>query len=188
MADQTIQQTVPRRPKEYRPVESKVCPRCVSREDTAPKPACNFQRNKSRVDGLSYYCKNCCVEMLTEFRSDPHQRKKHNSRVRRRYAVKAEQPGFRASHTLQQRKRTMLRDFNLSWDEYERLVAEQHGLCKICDKPPSEGKPLQVDHCHVSGTVRGLLCLQCNAGIGLLGDSADLLQRAARYLQAAVGM
>ncbi len=41
------------------------------------------------------------------------------------------------------------------------------------------------DHCHDSGTVRGLLCMNCNAGLGNLGDSPTLLRKGADYLEAA---
>ena len=40
-----------------------------------------------------------------------------------------------------------------------------------------------IDHCHVSGVVRGLLCLTCNTGLGMFGDSVNLLDAAKQYLQ-----
>lgn len=42
---------------------------------------------------------------------------------------------------------------------------------------------LHVDHDHVSGKMRGLLCQKCNHGIGLMGEDPDRLRRAARYLE-----
>ena len=65
--------------------------------------------------------------------------------------------------------------------EYQALRAEQSGRCAICERP--EGKRrLQVDHDHQSGEIRGLLCPSCNAALGALNDSAELLERALDYL------
>jgi len=64
------------------------------------------------------------------------------------------------------------------------MLDEQGGCCKICgtDKPTGKWKVFAIDHCHITGIVRGLLCNECNRGIGLLRDSADLLRKAADYL------
>lgn len=77
--------------------------------------------------------------------------------------------------------------------EYNRMVESQCGGCAICgakhclDKDPRSGKQrmLHVDHCHTSGKVRGLLCSNCNKGIGLFYDSPGNLESAAEYLRRA---
>ena len=67
-------------------------------------------------------------------------------------------------------------EYNLMWDE-------QKGRCKICKTHQLELKrPLSVDHCHKTGKVRGLLCNNCNAGIGLLKDSPSILLEARSYI------
>ena len=58
------------------------------------------------------------------------------------------------------------------------LVAAQDGKCGLC----GERRPLAVDHCHATRTIRGMLCGRCNRGIGLLDDDPGLLQRAIDYL------
>lgn len=78
--------------------------------------------------------------------------------------------------------------YGISPDQFLNLWKNQNGLCAICAKTillDSSEKALQshVDHCHVSGVVRGLLCLTCNTGIGMLNDSIDLLDAAKQYLQ-----
>jgi hypothetical protein len=68
----------------------------------------------------------------------------------------------------------------------------QGGVCKICAKPEtakkhkdtSEPRSLAVDHCHVEGHVRGLLCTACNTALGKFNDDASALRRAADYLDA----
>ena len=63
------------------------------------------------------------------------------------------------------------------------MLDEQGGGCAICQKTPEEnGRRLAVDHNHTTGDVRGLLCTQCNVGLGNLGDSVERLRSAIRYL------
>lgn len=72
--------------------------------------------------------------------------------------------------------------FGLTIEDYDRLLAEQGGLCYICSRPPQGGKAFSVDHDHETGLVRGLLCSNCNHAIGLLHEDKRWLRRAAEYL------
>lgn len=75
------------------------------------------------------------------------------------------------------------RFFNLTIEDYDNMVKEQKGLCKICNNPPdTKHNKLYVDHCHNTKKIRGLLCHGCNAGIGLLKDNTDILRKAIEYL------
>lgn len=84
--------------------------------------------------------------------------------------------------------------FGLTPDQFNEMLEAQGGACAICERPEKvvdsrngRVKSLAVDHDHESGAVRGLLCQNCNKGIGNLGDSADTLIAAAMYLVAAQG-
>lgn len=64
--------------------------------------------------------------------------------------------------------------------EFYRLkFVEQNGCCAICGK----AERLVIDHDHSSGIMRGLLCHTHNTALGLFGDDAELLRKAANYLQ-----
>jgi hypothetical protein len=63
-----------------------------------------------------------------------------------------------------------------------KMYEDQDGKCKICENLPTTQRGLHVDHCHTTGTVRGLLCHGCNTGIGNLKDDPILLQKAINYL------
>jgi hypothetical protein len=69
--------------------------------------------------------------------------------------------------------------YGLSKKEYNELKKQQNNKCLICLKE----KKLCIDHCHISGKVRGLLCRKCNAAIGSLGDDIKTITRALNYLK-----
>jgi hypothetical protein len=80
------------------------------------------------------------------------------------------------------RKSSLRRKFGLFVEHYEALLRSQKGGCAICGSQNLNGKALAVDHCHKTGKIRGLLCAKCNTGIGLFGDSIQLLKAAAEYV------
>lgn len=65
--------------------------------------------------------------------------------------------------------------------QYEEMYQRQKGCCAICGTPKTSRR-LAVDHDHESGVVRGLLCLECNRGIGAFKESPSLFQKALQYL------
>lgn len=77
------------------------------------------------------------------------------------------------------------RVYGLTPARYREMLNAQAGVCAICstDKPGADRIMWCVDHDHVTGVVRGLLCIGCNAGIGNLKDDPHLLDRAAAYLR-----
>ena len=71
--------------------------------------------------------------------------------------------------------------YGLSVEEFNSLVAAQNGRCAICDEVPT-GRGFHVDHCHLTGRIRGLLCRGCNLALGNIKDDPSRLHRAADYL------
>lgn len=72
--------------------------------------------------------------------------------------------------------------YGIEYLEYDAMIEAQDGKCAICGEPPVGRKHLDVDHCHETGKVRGLLCYPCNRGIGNLGDDSNRVMAAAAYL------
>ena len=78
--------------------------------------------------------------------------------------------------------------FDMSIEEYNVIFLKQRGKCAICDKAETSTnnkgviKWLSVDHNHSTGIIRGLLCSNCNVGIGLLQDSVKIMKSAIKYL------
>lgn len=76
------------------------------------------------------------------------------------------------------------RKYGMSLADYDTMLAAQGGCCALClsDRPGGRASTFHVDHDHDTGRVRGLLCHNCNRGLGYLGDDPDLLREAADYL------
>lgn len=81
-----------------------------------------------------------------------------------------------------------LRRYGLTVADYERMKDEQGGGCAICkrDEVASLFNRLYVDHDHVTGVVRGLLCYRCNAALGQFGDDLAGVSTVVRYLMKSV--
>ena len=92
--------------------------------------------------------------------------------------------------TLETRKGDGLRRYNLykkyklTLQDYDQLLINQNFKCKICnnDSGATRWKKLVVDHCHISNSIRGLLCDKCNKGLGQFNDNITLLNNAINYL------
>lgn len=89
---------------------------------------------------------------------------------------------YRTSNRDTIANRTMRLKYGLTIEEYEVIFDAQGGVCAVCGTPPN-GRRLDVDHHHGSGRVRGLLCNNCNRGIGHLREDPDLLAAALAYLK-----
>lgn len=94
--------------------------------------------------------------------------------------------GLCHAHYLKQRKWA---SSGVDADRYEEMLHAQGGVCAVCGCPEraSDGasgktRDLAIDHDHVTGVIRALLCSNCNRALGLFNDSADLLAKAVEYL------
>lgn len=97
--------------------------------------------------------------------------------------------GLGSNAAAYQRAWNYLRKFGLREGDIDRMKSEQDGACPICTRPlerldPDTGKPVRicVDHDHITGAVRGLLCDPCNKGLGHFDDRVDDLRRGIAYL------
>jgi len=78
------------------------------------------------------------------------------------------------------RENHLLAEYNLTLDDFARMQAAQDGKCKLCLRTAYR---LVVDHDHVTGNVRGLLCDTCNRMLGQAKDNQVTLLRAIQYLK-----
>ncbi len=97
-------------------------------------------------------------------------------KVRRRAYYEANKEELRARRQFEYLQRC----YGLTRADYEALLAAQGGVCPLCGKRSE--KTLCVDHCHETGTIRGLLCRQCNFALGCFTDSQAAMMAALAYL------
>ena len=94
----------------------------------------------------------------------------------------AAQSGMRRNYHL-------LARYGLTAAAFEDMYQAQGGLCDICcvqmsmEGRDKTGRTCCVDHCHTTGNVRALLCLNCNQGLGKFLDDSEALERAAEYIR-----
>ncbi len=113
-------------------------------------------------------------------------REKINAYARSWYATHVEKYktyAGRDKESMADRVRRRL--YGLSIGAYDAMLEEQGGCCAICRRPPGK-HGLNVDHDHVTGAVRRLLCSNCNTGLGLFQEDPNLLRAALRYLEDAL--
>lgn len=116
------------------------------------KPRSEFGKDKRRPDGLYPQCREC--------KSTAHKESYHKVAAKR----------------LEQK-------YGITSEQRAEMFEAKKGCCKICGKHESEQRrALAVDHCHTTGAVRGLLCDNCNRGIGYFRDNPELLKAAIKYL------
>lgn len=121
-----------------------------------------------------------------------HQRGEAGRARRRKYNHTVKYKIAAAKHLATEHGRTArwhvqgMRDFGVPAVDYGIQFEKQHGMCAICGKEPWEDRHstrLNIDHCHSSDRLRGLLCRACNTGIGQLNDDPELLRKAIVYLE-----
>lgn len=89
---------------------------------------------------------------------------------------------WRKSNDTKRRIYWLKHNYGITLEQYEAMVIEQNGVCKICKHVCERYGRLSVDHNHSTGEVRGLLCNNCNTSLGGFKDKSDVLRKAADYL------
>ena len=120
------------------------------------KPLEEFHVHKGFKDGHNSQCKSC-----------------RNPKAREYSKLSPRKYSYDRSSELK-------RKYGITQADYLQMYESQKGACAICKRPYDL---LQVDHCHDTGKVRGLLCVPCNTALGKFRDDPVILQSAISYLQ-----
>ena len=143
----------------------KTCSRC--REF---KIQTDFYPDDRRTTGLSSRCKKCQKQQAQEWgRSHPESRRQ----IIQNWKSRTDIP----KHN---RKIWNKRVYNLTPEDTERLSKSQKGVCAVCGEGLTS--KYHIDHDHITGKIRGLLCRSCNLGLGFFQDSVPKLMAAIQYL------
>jgi len=126
-------------------------------------------------------CRICDQEKeITEFALDKKSSDGHCSHCKKCQQVK-DATRIRKYDYYQMKRNKLATLYGLSPIEAEKLFKAAGDCCQIC----GGRKQLQIDHSHQTGTVRGVLCHQCNSAIGMFKDSLENLIKATQYLRQA---
>jgi len=149
----------------------KQCTACAV-DGIGPKPISEFRPSNRYRSGYETWCRQHKAQLAAKWRQ--------------------ENP---AKSKLSEVRGSLKARYGISADEYQRMYHAQNGCCAICKRAvisqiaaaataSRKGKidSAHVDHCHKTGRVRGLLCSECNTGIGYLKENAEVLQNAIAYL------
>jgi hypothetical protein len=112
----------------------------------------------------------------TTNRKYPHSRCKECDHAKNKIYHKENRSKVTKRHMISHRRKR----YGIDEEQYKNMVLSQNNICAICNN--TSNKTLHVDHDHVTGKVRGLLCYSCNTGIGLLKEDINTLTRAIEYL------
>ncbi len=99
--------------------------------------------------------------------------------------VKTKASVYRDNYKKEIRAARLVSKYGITQEDYDSMLLDQEGMCAICGTKNPQGRHniFVVDHDHTTGDVRGLLCHNCNTGLGKLGDTISGLERAIRYLK-----
>lgn len=119
-----------------------------------------FNNHKNGKYGKHHYCKIC-------LRSEKNERYKNNEV----YQTKIKENNYK-------------RNYNLTLETRNKLLEQQGGCCKICDKNLNiNKKSTHIDHCHKTGEVRGILCNNCNTTLGKVNEDIVILKKMIEYIE-----
>lgn len=138
---------------------------CKACNQDRPEPDFYGKKRPDAKPGFQWICKSCRSEyMKNRIKNEtPEQRERRRKMVRENW--------FRSK-------------YNISVADYDLMFAAQNGLCASCNLPPGGAKNnsvLHVDHDHETGTVRALLCGDCNRAFGIMNEDPDRIWQLLLY-------
>jgi len=133
-------------------------------------------------------CKSCHSKRMKEYRRSINYNKvyyeqnknKEKNRCLENYYKNKDNPDKK----LKWRENQLKVKYNITLEEWNKMYKDQNYSCAICKSDELVGSGvLHVDHCHVTGSIRGLLCHHCNVALGSFKDNVNILNNAIKYLK-----
>lgn len=158
--------------------------RCRACEREASKRSRKNNPEKSKA-----YQKQRRLDNIEEIRARDREYKKEDYKLRKHiYQERAKR--FHDNNKDKRRDYRLRKDYGITLVQYNKMFSDQNGLCGICNKPETsisshtkKIKFLSVDHNHITGEARSLLCSRCNCLIGYSFEDTDILRQAIEYLK-----
>jgi hypothetical protein len=152
-----------------------------------------FYKRHDSPDGHQYKCKDCIAGYLGarnyEAKYDHIKLTCSTCKIEKSkydfYPDKRQSTGFRPQCKDCNRNTVLKKKFGITLQQYEDMLQSQNFGCAICQLQWSRSMDIRfhVDHNHSTGTVRGILCSNCNTALGLLKENESIFHRALQYLK-----
>ena len=157
--------------------------------DLSHKGWCHGCRKRLNKGFEGYFCSDSCaqrfsgdVALLVSSNSGITHHQAYRdvalSRVKDKNEERKQKSRARRGHY---RIKSRVQKYGMSLEEYDKILSDQGGKCACCGSKRDDD--LNIDHCHRTGRVRGLLCRDCNLGLGYFRDSVSVMERAIKYLE-----
>lgn len=146
----------------------KICSKCGLEKDLI-----SFFKHKISKDGHTARCKECIKDY----------NKINAPRIKERKKF------WRDNNKEKLNSRSLFNRYKITQEQYNELYNRQNGRCSICNKEETNKhqngniKKLSVDHNHITGKIRGLLCWRCNLVLGKINEDIDISTKITEYLQ-----
>lgn len=145
----------------------KKCSKCETIKELAL-----FYKNRRNKDGLYDWCKSC----WSSFSYCEDRKKKRN--------INGMEKGYSQKRKDYSKNWMLKKNYGITIEELEVIRISQDNKCAICRKEEASLKyGLCVDHNHITGKVRGLLCRNCNCAIGMFDENINFMTSSIEYLK-----
>jgi hypothetical protein len=149
---------------------TRICKRCGVK-----RPIIDFHIVKECLDGRRPVCKFCIRKQ---------QKKRYDGNAE---FARARQRKYNAHNPQVMRKINLKKKYGITLEQYNTMFIFQGGVCLVCGQSEivtrlGKIKNLAIDHNHVTGKIRGLLCQKCNQALGLLNDNPVIIKSLLKYI------
>jgi hypothetical protein len=144
----------------------------ICRECNIEKDVVEFGPQKDGKDGLHQKCRACALSINKLWNEKNPERRKE---LDQRYIAKN-------AHRIKERH--LLKHYKITLKQYSDMLERQGGCCALCGTHQKNlSQDLCVDHCHIGGRIRELLCQRCNRRLGHGNDDPQQFRKDAEYLE-----
>lgn len=164
-------------------MQTKRCNKCKENKSLS-----SFRKVSKSKDGYCYYCRPCETAITYRARYKDIESSERFREKQRLYREKKNQnPEWVKKETERKRLHNLTKRYSITTKFYNNMLEEQNNLCAICGKEFNNSdhvhdKP-NIDHCHKTGKIRGIVHSKCNSMIGFAEDDVEKLEEAIKYLK-----
>lgn len=167
----------------YKEVNGIIEKQCGECGEEFPRTEKYFDKDKRRPDGLQSTCKECHRKYDKKYREKNKERIKQYNEEHKEY-IKQYKKKYHYEHKAHLKNIERKRLYNLSSEDYNKMLLEQNNQCSICgDELKTGTRGRAIDHCHHTGKVRGILCVKCNTTLGMYKDNIETFNSIITYLE-----